>query len=148
MTNRRTEEQKATGRAYAFFDCDASKEEIEGEIPGIRGYVKTSKRLEMVLHEGISGLQFDERLSEQLQHPDDYRVMLSARKRQPYEPEERPLASLKYVLVASGQGISNERVASELGDVMSGIHYTLDKDPSLFRGAVIYEKEGEYQMHN
>ncbi|MDP2925861.1 MAG: hypothetical protein Q8N99_05810 [Nanoarchaeota archaeon] len=134
------------GKAYAFFDCDASKQQIETSKPQIRSKAKTPKGLQMLLNEGISGLQLDEKLAEQIQYPDDYRTMSSERIKQGYEEERRPLASMKYVLVANYEGASNKDAANELGDVMNVIHRMFNEDQGIFRGAVVYEKNGEYQL--
>ena len=133
-----------TGKAYAFFDCDASGRQIKESIPDIRRDARTPRGLQMLLHEGISGLQLDETLSEQIQYPDDYRVMSSERIKQRYEEERRPLASMEYSLVANYIGASNEDAANELGDIINVIHRRFNKDQGLFRGAVVYEKDGEY----
>ena len=134
------------GKAYAFFDCDASKQKIEKFEPQIRSEAKTPKCLQMLLNEGISGLQLDKTLAEQIQYPDDYRVMSSEGIKQGYTEERRPLASMKYVLVANYRGASNEDVANELGDVINVIHRKFNKDQGIFSGAVVYEKNGEYQL--
>ena len=136
----------AVGSAYAFFDCDASRQEINIYIPDIRHIARTPKGLQMLLHEGISGLQLDKRLAEQIQYPDDYRVMSSERIKQRYEEERKPLSSMKYSLVANYKGASNEDVANELGDVMNLIHRRCNRDQGMFRGAVVYEKDGEYRL--
>lgn len=133
-------------KAYAFFDCDASSEQIKKSMPDIRRGARTPKGLQLLLHEGISGLQLDEKLAKQIQFPDDYRVMSSERLKQGYEEERRPLASLKYVLVANYREASNEDTANELGDVMNVIYHKFNRDQGLFRGAVVYEKEGEYRL--
>lgn len=39
------------GQAYGFFDCRASKQEIEAEIPTIRDLVRTPSQLELSLFE-------------------------------------------------------------------------------------------------
>ena len=134
------------GEAYAFFDCDALKQKIEKSEPQIRSEAKTPKGLQMLLNEGISGLQLDKTLAEQIQYPDDYRVMSSEGIKQGYTEERRPLASMKYVLVANYRGASNEDVANELGDVINVIHRKFNKDQGIFSGAVVYEKNGEYQL--
>jgi len=40
-----------TGKAYAFFDCRASKGKIERFLPVIREYIQTPKTLELSLTE-------------------------------------------------------------------------------------------------
>ena len=135
-----------TGKAYAFFDCDASKKEIEDSEQDIRSEARTPQGLQMLLYEGVSELQLDERLSEQIQYPDDYRVMSSERVNQGYELESRPLSSMKYALVASYDGATNETTANELGDIVNTIHRQFNKDQGLFRGAIVYEDAGEYVL--
>ena len=135
-----------TGKAYAFFDCDASVQEIERSMPQIRDEARTPKGLQMLLHEGISGLKLDKTLSKQIQYPDDYRVMSSERLKQGCEKERKPLSDMRYSLVANYEGASNEDVANELGDVMNMIHRRFNRDQGMFRGAVVYKKNGEYQL--
>ena len=47
---------KKTGKAYAFFDCKASKQSIEELLPHIRESVKTPNALELSLMEDIGTL--------------------------------------------------------------------------------------------
>jgi len=134
-----------TGKAYAFFDCDASRKDIENELPHIRQISQTPNELELLLCEGTDELIFDEDLQEKLQYPDDYRIMSEERMKQGYEEERRPLGSLRYVMIGSFPGESNERVAGELGNILNYVGY-LNQDQSIFRGAITYEKNGEYVL--
>lgn len=134
------------GTAYAFFDCDASREKIDTSLPYIRQDAITPEGLQMFLHEGTSGLHLDKTLSQLIQYPDDYRVLLHKRFNQPHEEEKRSLASMKYALVANYKGASNEDAANELGSVLILLHSGLNTDKELFRGAVVYEKDGEYHL--
>ena len=45
------------GKAYAFFNCRASKEKIEAELPTIRDLVETPYGLELSLKEGTDHLR-------------------------------------------------------------------------------------------
>ena len=96
MTNKigNPRKQIPKGQAYAFFDCDASKTQIEGSMQEIRSYARTPQGLQMLLNEGISELKIDESLSEQIRYPDDYRVMSSVRFKQKHEIERKPLADI------------------------------------------------------
>ena len=132
------------GEAYAFFDCDASRQEIERYMPEIRYEARTPKSLRILLQEGISGLQLDETFAEQISYPADYRVMSSERLEQGYEEERRSLSDLQYVMVARYRVADNEDTAGELGDILNVIHRRFNRDKGLFRGAVAYEKDGEY----
>ena len=57
-----TKMENKIGKAYAFFDCDASSEQIERSLPDIRDFVETPSDLELKLTEGASGLQLDDKL--------------------------------------------------------------------------------------
>ncbi len=144
--------QENRGIAYAFFDCDASKEQIERAMPNVRYDARTPNNLQLLLQEGVSGLIIDVSLAalislaELVQYPNDYRVMSSERIKQPWKEERRPLSSMRYAMVASYDGASNEATANELGDVVNDLHRRFDRDQDIFRGAVVYEKDGEYQL--
>ena len=43
------------GKAYGFFDCDASIGEIEGKLPLIREVGKVPTELNLSLYEGMDG---------------------------------------------------------------------------------------------
>ena len=137
--------QENRGIAYAFFDCDASKEQIERAMPNVRYDARTPENLQLLLQEGIKGLKLDAKLSELIEYENDYRVMSSRRIRQPWEQESKSLSSMRYAMIASYDR-TNEETASELGDVVNDIHRKFDKDQEVFRGAVVYEKDGEYQL--
>jgi hypothetical protein len=72
--------------------------------------------------------------------------MSSERLKQGFEEERKPLSEMRYSLVANYKDASNEDVANELGDVMNVIFRRFNKDQGMFRGAVAYEKDGEYQL--
>jgi hypothetical protein len=136
------------GEAYAFFDCDASKEQIEIQIPELRKMSKTPNNLQLLLQEGISGLKLDRTLVKQLNFPAEYRVASSERRKVYCGKEKRPLASMKYALRANCPGISNEDTASELSDIMNGIFGTCNRDSDMGTGAVVYKtNDGEYDMY-
>jgi len=89
------------GRAYAFFNCDAPRDEVESAMPDIRQYASTPEDLELRLYEGTSGLEVDSNLAEEIKQPGDYRIMTSEQKsRWDGQSEEMPLSDLQYVLVA------------------------------------------------
>ncbi len=134
------------GKAYAFFDCDATKEEIEKELPSLRHDARNPKGLQLLLHEGISELQFDKALTGKIQYPDDYRIKSSKFDKQDYGEEEKPLSEMKYVLEANYEGASNKKTADELGDLLNYIHYEFNEDQNFLRGDVVYEKNGEYLL--
>ncbi|HLC56930.1 MAG TPA: hypothetical protein VJJ23_06845 [Candidatus Nanoarchaeia archaeon] len=146
--------QENRGAAYAFFDCDASKEQIERAMPNVRYDARTPENLQLLLQEGVSGLRIDAKLTDLIECEKDYRIMSSERMGQEtgfsalltHGEEIRPLYRMKYAMVASYDGHSNEDTANELGDIVNDIHRKFGNDQDVFRGAVVYEKDGEYQF--
>ena len=53
-----------TGKAYAFFNCNASKEAIEREIPFIRKCAQTPNGLELSLIGGMDSLRGDSEIQQ------------------------------------------------------------------------------------
>lgn len=47
------------GKAYGFFHCRASQQEIEAELPFIRRLVNAPSQLELSLIEGVENLKGD-----------------------------------------------------------------------------------------
>ncbi|MBS3092377.1 hypothetical protein J4466_03070 [Candidatus Pacearchaeota archaeon] len=141
-------ESENPGKAYAFFDCDASESYLKEVMQGIVEDSESPKGLELSVQEGISGLKLDENLVKAIQYPDDYRIMTSKRiikERERKEREKRPAVSLKYSLITKCPGLSNEDTAKRTGNVMNYVR-TLNKDSDVFRCALVYEKEGEYHL--
>lgn len=128
------------GKAYAFLDCDASKEQIELTIPSIRRDAQTPDGLELLLNEGISGLKLDRKLRKAIQYPDDYRVLSEKRREQGYEQEAIPAANLRYALTANLPKASNLTTAKELRDIANLIGL-MNEDSTIYRCAVVYAEE-------
>ena len=137
-------EAAGVGEAYAFFDCDASKQELEDSISDVMDDAGVPREMRAFLRKGSSGLPRDSRLQAMVNYPADYRVMTAERKKQGWEPERKPLCKMEYSLVASFPGASNEEAALQLGDALDLIHWRFNRDSGVFRGAVVYEEGGEY----
>ena len=138
-TTNKMENKKGT--SYAFFNCDATKQEIEKEMPKIRDFAQTPGELELLLHENTGKLQLDTKLKQIVSTPRDSRILRSGVGVD--SPEVVPLEDLKYVLEAKYSGATNEETASELGDVMNYLSYS-DVNNLSFNGKIAYEKDGEY----
>jgi hypothetical protein len=112
-----------TGKAYAFFDCNASKGEIEQEIPFIRECVKTPNALELSLMEGVDTLTGDSQLLQIAKEAKD--------------------AGIKYEMEATYPNESNKKTADELSSVLNQAYQSpLYQQGEPFRGAIFY-KHGE-----
>lgn len=113
------------GRAYGFFYCDASKSEIEKLFPKIREMVKTPSKLEFSLVEGMDNLGGDERL-----------IALAQEARQD---------GINYVLQATYFNRTNRETADEVASILSQTYQSsLYESNAQFKGAVVYEEEGDY----
>ncbi|MGV8151703.1 MAG: hypothetical protein ACP5OG_01355 [Candidatus Nanoarchaeia archaeon] len=126
MATKKLENEMKTGEAYAFFDCNACKGEIEETIPVIRKMINAPGKLELSLKDGIN--------------PDDF--------------EEAELASIareakdegiNYVLEAKYEGATNRQTADELALIMNQAYQSqLYQKGEQFRGAIFYKEEGRY----
>ena len=97
------------GKAYAFFYCDASKDQIEAELLTIRRLTQTPSDLELDLIEGTDIVTSDK-------DSELYQISELARD-----------AGLNYTLTASHKGRTNRVVSESLATLMSQtyqIHYT------------------------
>ena len=113
------------GRAYGFFYCDASKQEIEETLPTIRECVQTPSELELTLFEGIENINDDAKLRE--------------------FSREAKSSGMKYCLEAKYPGATNEKTADELSAVLNQAYLSpLYQEEEPFIGEIVYEDKGEY----
>jgi hypothetical protein len=121
MTN-----QTKSGEAYAFFDCKASKENIEKEIVDIRRVIGTPSKLELSLTEGINPNSFN--------HPELRAIAQEAKD-----------ARIRYVLGAKYNGATNRQTADELSSVLNQAYQSpLYYDKERFVGWIFYEENKHY----
>ncbi len=118
------------GRAYAFFDCNASREEINEILPDIRDAVKTPKKLELSLvEEALSFIGYN-----------------------PFDPElfeisrEASEAKIRYALRARApSNMTNSQTADELAAILNQAYQSpLYQDKEPFRGWIFYKEKGKY----
>jgi len=113
------------GKAYAFFDCNASKKEIEDTMPEIRKDAETPSELELSLIEGPSNLNGDAELLE--------------------IAENAKNSGVRYVIEATYPGKSNRKTADKLVTLMNQTYQSpLYQHGEPFTGEVTYEENGEY----
>ncbi len=137
---------KNIGEAYAFFNCDVSRNGLEQTLPYARRDAQTPRELELAVYEGSSQLKFDNELRRLLEWPDDYRVTSEAQRNAGLEPEAIPLSSLKYTLAARFPGQTNERAAEELRNVM-GLILPGNLTQDMLRCGIVYKAEdGAYSL--
>ena len=113
------------GKAYAFFDCSASKKAIESELPAVRIDTQIPNELELLLVEGVENLRGDSAL------------MPIAR-----EAEEE---GMKYVMEATYPGVTNKKTSGELQALLINLSNSLFyHTPEHIQGKVVYEMNGRY----
>jgi hypothetical protein len=119
------EGKKYQGKAYAFFDCNASREQIEAELPKICHVTKTPAKLEILVF-------------------NDTGVFNRSQK----EPEIKALASTfkrQYILEAKYPGKSNQETADQIAGVLNQAYQSpLYQDGEDFRGNIVYKHRNKY----
>jgi hypothetical protein len=114
-----------TGKAYAFFNCNASKGDIEKKLPYIRNAVQTPKTLELSLLEGTDTLTGDTKLLQ--------------------ITKEAKEAGIKYVMEATYPNMTNHQTADEVASILNQAYQSsLYKKGEQFVGEVVYKERGRY----
>lgn len=110
------------GKAYAFFNCKASKGDIEKELPLIRKCVKTPNALELSLMEGTDAPIEDPR----------FQFLQRIRR-------------MKYSMKATYPNATNHQTADELASILNQAYQSpLYEEGEKFRGEVVYDERGRY----
>ena len=113
------------GKAYAFFNCEASKEDIEKELPFIRECVKTPNALELSLMEGTDDLTGDTQLLQIAREAKD--------------------AGIRYVMKATYPNATNHQTADEVAPILNQAYQSsLYQKGKQFRGEVVYKDRERY----
>ena len=113
------------GEAYGFFYCDASKQEIETELPKIRELVRTPYQLELSLIEGMDNIKGDEKLTALAQEAKQY--------------------GINYILKATYPNKTNKDTAAEVAPILNQLYQSpLYETNAPFKGAIVHEENGEY----
>ena len=134
------------GEAYALFDCSASKEDIEAELPFIRSLVKTPQKLELLLTEGVT---WDSKLGKELQ-THSVQSIKEGRERSIMLSGETLLRVLlhigcRYFMQAKYPNATNEKTADELAVVLNQAYqsplYQVGEPP---KGVIVYKEGDQY----
>ena len=116
---------KKVGKAYGFFDCKASKKDIEAELPSIRNMVRTPSRLELSLIEGVENLMGD---------LDSTPIIREARD-----------SGMKYVFEATYPDATNEKTADEVAAILNQAYQSpLYQKSEPFSGGIVYKEGNRY----
>lgn len=115
----------ADGKAYGFFNCDASKEEIEAELPAIRDYAQIPSELEIVLIEGMDAVKGDNKLMSIVREAQD--------------------AGIRYFVEATYPTATNDAAADEIAALLNQAYQSpLYHEGAEFIGHIVYDKNGEF----
>ena len=115
------------GKAYAFFDCKASKQEIEAELPLIRDITRTPSNLELSLTDDIGSVGTD---------PDLMPIIQEARD-----------SGMKYALRAVNPNSDNRTTANELSTILNQTYQShLYQKNEPFKGGITYKENGKYNF--
>jgi hypothetical protein len=115
-----------TGRAYAFFNCRASKQEIEAEIPTIRELVQTPGELELSLTDNFKLKDFT-----------DYKLRSIVK----YAKK----SGMNYLLTAKYPNATNKQTGDEVAGVLNQAYQSpLYQEGEQFSGAIVYKEMEDY----
>jgi hypothetical protein len=116
-----------SGKAYAFFNCNRSQQEIEAELPMIRDLTKTSKNLELTLTEGVTDIKGDKKLME--------------------VAKEAQAQGMRYCLQAELPKKDNQETAQALSGILNQAYQSqLYTEGECFSGGIVYKKRSRYQF--
>jgi len=140
--------EKRTGEAYAFFNCSASKEKIERELPRVREASRCPSELELSLKE-VNKLDGDRntdpKLMEFLRTNEIYSTYPSKHRGLMAKAKPTRMRDLKYAVRARYPNKTNEETAQVLGDVMNEVYLNFDEG-EIFTGAIVGKVDGEYGL--
>src|SRR3989344_5100841 len=100
--NKVTEDGPMVGKAYGFFYCSASKQEIERELPRSREMAQTPSELELSLIEGMDNIRGNEELTTLAQ--------------------EAKQNGINYMLETTYPNATNRSAADELANIFNMIY--------------------------
>jgi len=115
------------GKAYAFFSCSTSKEEIQEGIEKERGHCKISEELEVILEE-TKNLKGDSDLMETAKKPE--------------------IRKMNYVIEASYPGKGNIDAANQLAIMMITYYNIRIFKEELHSKTIRYKRGGKYITRN
>ena len=137
------------GQSYAFFDCKASKEAIQAELPALRRVARTPESLELSLNEvgELGAVQVDEGLLRFIDQKGIYPTFPSNYRDQMKTAKPIKMRDLKYTIQANYPGANNEQAAMELSQVMNGIYSEFGNNEP-FNVAIVGQADagGEYSF--
>lgn len=124
-SNRLKRQYGIKGMAIAFFDCPASRERIEEELPSIRENMQIHGELELSLREDFNLFKGDIEL---------FDIAREARE-----------AGIRYSMEARLIGATNKKTADELSAVLNGAYFSeLYPQGEKFGRLIFYRDRGKY----
>jgi len=126
--------EKQAGEAYAFFNCRASKDEIEREIVDIRRDIGTPNQLELELSltEGIDPKSLKD--GNFWEHSGLMRIAQDAKN-----------AGIRYSMSTRYENATNRQTADELAGILNQAYQSpLYQKKEEFRGRIFFEEKGHY----
>jgi hypothetical protein len=139
------------GRAYAFMDLDASREQIEAELPMARQTAKTPSRLEVSLRdvrELIADRTTDPDLVKCIYQNSPYPI-ISRKHLGKEQIKGKRMADLKYVIEVKSPKVTteqaaNEEAATEVTNINRYLYNTFGNDKPFYSTVILKAPTGQY----
>lgn len=120
-------EDKNYGRAYALMDFEASKEQIESELPYAREAARTPSQLEISVREVkdlITDKTVDSDLVKYIGENSIYPIFPEKFKAEMESAKPIKMSDLRYILETKYPDATNEQAAEQINGVSNYLHYT------------------------
>ena len=121
--------KKYKGKAYAFFNCNASREQIEAELPKIRHVTRTPSKLELTLFDKAEVFN-----------------IFKQEKGIKAIAKETQEAGRQYILQAKYPGKSNPETADQVAGILNQAYQSpLYQEGESFIRDILYKHKGQYR---
>jgi hypothetical protein len=134
------------GKAYGFFESDASRPDIEAELPYIREEAQTPSKVVLSLYDGTDKLKSDPELSRFMENT--IMIPIYSKGLDDSRKTARPvrMKDSKYLIEAEFPGADDRKAASELALILDYIHYSFSEKEYPLIGNIAYKENGRYAL--
>jgi len=141
-------EAKNYGRAYVFMDLEASKKQVEDELPRAREVDKTPSQLEISVREVkelIADKTTDLDLVRCMHENEIFPSVPSSYSGSRSKIKQKRMSDLRYVLEAKYPGATNEQTSEAMNDIPNHLYNTFNKGRPFYAINISKAPDGQYR---